>query len=419
MNTSEPGLSLRNPVVERHTGNAELGDDTTTRPGIFRNKILFVVNSLDGGGAERIFSIVVNHVRAHLNASDIEVLLLDNNPPRYEIDPTINVECLNSNGSLWDSAWRFRRFIAARRPQLVVSFLPRSNYLAVAFAPIYGYRCIISERSDTTGRIGGGFSGRLERQLVRLLYPRAHGLICVAEALRRSLVHDYSVAPQTACTIHNPVDFDKINKLAQQPCPLQQEQLKHGFILAVGRLNHVKRFDVLIRAYAQANPEQPLVILGEGPKLEELQNLALALGVAERVIFAGFLPNPYAVMAHASLFVMSSEREGFPNALVEAMAVGLPVIATNCHHGPAEILDDTATLDISDMHQGRYGLLVPTNNVAAMASTMQQVLTSSELRASLAERAGQRARHFTAPAAILRYATVINEQLALIGQIGR
>jgi len=359
MNTSEPGFSLRNPVVERHSGDTELNGDAPTRHNISRNKVLFVINSLDGGGAERIFSILVNHVQIHLNAADIEVLLLDNNPPRYEIDPTISVKCLDSNGSLLDSAWRFRRYIAAARPQLVVSFLPRANYLTVAFAPLYDYRCIISERSDTTGRIGGGVSGRLERQLVRLLYPRAHGLICVAEAMRRSMVQDYAVAPQTAYTIHNPVDFDKINRLAQQPCPLQQDQLKNGFILAAGRLHEVKRFDVLIRAYALANPQQPLVILGVGQKLTELQNLAATLGIAERVIFPGFLPNPYAVMANASVYVMSSDREGFPNALVEAMAVGLPVIATNCHHGPAEILDDTATLDISGVHEGRYGRWFP------------------------------------------------------------
>jgi glycosyltransferase involved in cell wall biosynthesis len=423
MNTSDPGLAQRNPLLEGHFREADAEGGLAEVRSASRHRVLFVINSLEGGGAERVFSALVNHVQTHLDASGIDVLLLDDKPQRFEIDPAINIECLHSNGSLWDSAWRFGRYVAVLRPKVIISFLPRANYLATAFAPIYGYRCIISERSDTNGRIGAGLEGWLEKQLLRTLYPRAHRLICVAEGIRRSLVRDYRVAPETVCAIHNPVDLTQLDQLAQEPCAVTQDQIRHGFIVAVGRLTQVKRFDLLIRAYAAGNFEQSLMIVGEGPALRELQNLASTLGIAERVLFPGFLPNPYAVMARASVFVLSSDREGFPNGLVEAMAVGIPVIATNCYHGPAEILDDAvldddATSDnaVEGVHQGKYGLLVPTNDVDALTCALRKVLADQTLRTSLAELARQRARHFSAPIAISRYAAVINEQLALVGR---
>ena len=130
--------------------------------------------------------------------------------------------------------------------------------------------------------------------------------------------------------------------------------LRNGCILATGRLVDSKRFDLLIRAYAQGNFTLPLVIMGEGPRLKDLEALASQLGVAERVLFAGFLINPYAVMARATVYVLCSELEGFPNSLLEAMGIGLPVIATNCYHGPAEILDESIMPDISGVAQAPH-----------------------------------------------------------------
>lgn len=417
MNTSEPELAQRNPLLERRS------DITDTKTGLpqehstSRGRVLFLINSLEGGGAERVFCALVNRIQPQLAMTGIDVVLLDDKPGRYEIGAGINVICLKSTGGWLDSLRRFKHHLDRHPPKLVVSFLTRSNFLAVAFSRLYGYRCIISERSDTDGRLGDGFGGWAKKQLVRAAYPYADTIIAVSEGIKCSLVADYHIAPDIITAIHNPCDMPQLNLLAQQPCALAQDKrTQNGFILAVGRLTGTKRFDMLIRAYALGNFKLPLVILGEGPKRAELQALINSLGLAERVLLPGFLSNPYSVMARATVFVLSSELEGFPNSLVEAMAVGRPVIATNCHHGPSEILDETVMPDITGVHHGKYGMLVPNGDPDALAAALSQVLADPTLQASLSERSRQRAGQFTAQAIIGRYAAVITEQLALVGQ---
>jgi glycosyltransferase involved in cell wall biosynthesis len=417
MNASEPDLSQRHALPESLRRNP-IAATVTHKPDLHHapatTRTLFVINSLEGGGAERVFSTVVNGIGNYLTQTSVEVLLLDDKPARFEIAPTIDVASLHSSGSLLDSAVRFARHVARRRPHVVVSFLPRANYIAALFAPLFGYRCIISERSDTNGRLGAGIAGATERQLLKLLYPRAHHIICVAEAIRQRMVSDYGIAESDACAIYNPVDVERIRQLAQEPCALQQDpRLRNGFILAAGRLADVKRFDVLIRACARGDFRLPLVILGEGPRLSELQHLARSLGIAQRVLFTGFVPNPYPAMAKASVFVLSSQREGFPNALVEAMALACPVIATNCHHGPAEILDDAPLAAFNGVHEARHGLMVPVGDVDALTEALRKVLGNDTLRATLARKSARRAAHFSAATAIGRYAAVIGDQLAL------
>lgn len=417
MNISEPRVAPRSPLLVRRPDDTDTG---MARPrAVSPTRIVFLINSLVGGGAERVFSTLVNCIQTHIEATEISVVLLDIEAVRFDIDAGISVTCLDCDGKLLQSAWKFGRYVAAHRPHLVVSFLPRANYVASAFAALYGYRCIISERADTRGRIGTGVSSAVEKRLVRLLYPRSNRVIAVAEGVRRNLIKHFGVAPESACTIHNPLDLANIHQQARQPYPpaLELEQrAPHGFILAAGRLVKLKRFDVLIQSYAQGNFDVPLVILGEGPELNALQALARSLGVSERVLFPGFLSNPYAVMARATAFVLSSDREGFPNVLVEAMALGRPVIAANCEHGPAEILDATVAPDIKGVHHAKYGLLVPVGDVEALTAALREVHTNPALHASLVERAVERAGHFTVAAAMASYAAQINEQLALVSR---
>jgi glycosyltransferase involved in cell wall biosynthesis len=154
---------------------------------------------------------------------------------------------------------------------------------------------------------------------------------------------------------------------------LAEEPLDHPWfapgqppvILGVGRLEPQKDFATLLRAFSTVHADRPcrLVILGEGGQRRELQALAAELGIAADLAMPGFVTNPYAYLRHASLFAFSSRWEGFGNALVEALAVGTPVVSTDCPDGPSEILEG-----------GRFGPLVPVGDHAALADAMRLVL---------------------------------------------
>lgn len=375
-------------------------------------RVLFLINSLVGGGAERVFSGVVNRILPYLPMAEVEVVLLDNETRCYDISAPVRITCLGSDGSVLDSYTRLKRYLNANRPDLVVSFLTRANYLAVAFARRFGYRCIISERSNPSGAIGNGVVGWARKWSVRALYPRADHVIAVSEGVKASLVNQFFLSPGAVTVIPNPCDIAELERQGQQACDLHSDpRLQQGYIIAVGRLVECKRYDVLIRAYAEGGFSLPLVILGEGPLLQELQQLASELGVADRVLFPGFLANPHAAMARATVFVLSSDIEGFPNSLIEAMGLGLPVISSNCHHGPGEILDEVTTPDISGVHHGRHGLLVPTADVQSLNKALQEVLASDAFRQELGRRARRRAAEFGVTTAMCRYAAAINHQL--------
>ena len=414
MSVSEQGLAPLDRLVDRRNALAQKYAtaiaNTTERTFAAKRpaSILLVINSLEGGGAERVFSTIANQLPGLMPDQSFEVVLLDDRPSTYQIDESVPQTCLASDGSFWDSARRFKKLLDQRRPQLVLSFLTRANYLTAFFARRYAYRAIISERSDTNGRLGGGVGGWLKKKLVRSLYPRADGIIAVSEGIRRSLIQDFGIEPNRVEVIYNPYDLELLNARAQEPSPIAEQ----GFILAIGRLVSTKRFDLLIRAYAEGQFQQNLVILGEGPKLDELKALVEQLGVAQKVKFPGFLANPYAVMAQASVYVLCSELEGFPNALVEAMSIGLPVIATNCPHGPAEILDEQVMPDLKTCFLAKHGVLVPSGDVSSMRDALQRVLSDPELRQSLSVRARERAACFTVAETVSRYTQSLQTQLA-------
>jgi glycosyltransferase involved in cell wall biosynthesis len=171
--------------------------------------------------------------------------------------------------------------------------------------------------------------------------------------------------------IHNPVITAALRARAAEPCPhpwlAAEAQAAAPVILGAGRLERQKDFPTLLRAFAALRAERParLVILGEGAWREELTALAAKLGVAAEVDLPGFASNPYPYLANARVFALSSAWEGSPNVLTEAMALGTPVVATDCPSGPREILAD-----------GRYGPLVPVGDAPALAAGLATALAA-------------------------------------------
>lgn len=371
-----------------------------------RKRALFLINSLTGGGAERVMCTLLRQSEAEREEFDITLAVLDDEPAGNAPPDWVDVRQLDCRFSLPRSIMAVRRLHAELRPDVALSFLNRAN-----IANILGSRCpvAISVRSHMSFHFNAaGVRGALSAKMVRMLYPRASRIVCVSDGVVRDLRENFGLPAEKLVSIPNPVDVDAIRRMAEEALPLT---IDGPFIMSAGRLVEVKRYDVLMRAFAAAGGERKLVIAGEGEERGALEQLARELGVADRVILPGYLANPYPLMAAADMFVLSSDSEGYPNALIDAMAVGRPVISTNCSSGPSEILANAPHGSIQGITYAAHGVLVPVRDAAAMAEAIR-ALDDPKTRNAYGAKAAARAGAFEAATIKDRYWDVLREVMS-------
>jgi glycosyltransferase involved in cell wall biosynthesis len=335
---------------------------------LHRKRILFAINSLAGGGAERVLATLLAGSVPWRARYDIHLALLDDEPRAYDVPEWVAVHQLGARHKLLPSLTQLRALVGRVSPDATLSFLTRAN-IANAWAMAgRGRPWLISERVNTSAHLG---DARAAKAMVRIVYPRAAHVIAVSDGVVDDLAANFRVERARMSAIANPVDHRRIAELAAEPPAFVPAD---RYIVSAGRLMPNKNFPLLLRAYAQASPRERLVILGEGPERGALQALAASLGIADRVDMPGFVANPFAVVARAQAYAMPSNAEGFPNGLVEAMACGIPVVATNCASGPSEILAGRSRDAISGRIDVDAGALVPTDDVEAFAAALVDVL---------------------------------------------
>ncbi len=220
---------------------------------------------------------------------------------------------------------------------------------------------------------------RWRDRLIPRLYPRAAAVIAVSHGVADNVAKLMPIPKQRIHVVYNQIVTPDMAERATQPVPCAWLNLREKpVILAVGRLVPKKDYPTLLRAFARLRKhlDARLVILGEGPRRGEIEQLVSELELTRVVALPGRVDNPFAYMARASLLVLSSISEGMPSVLIEALACGCPVVSTDCPAGPAEILE-----------QGRYGALVPVGDIQALASEMQATLESPPDPALLKQRA--------------------------------
>lgn len=326
---------------------------------------LFTV-SLEVGGAERVLVTLANRF-AERGHSVQMVLMKPEGELRKELSPAVPIVDLKTY-RIWRTVLPLARYLRRERPDALLSTLSQPNLIAILAKRLARVptRAVVREANTPTHEFGGAvkLKNRIVPALIARVYRYADAIVAVSRGVQADLMRLTRLPETRIPYVYNPVITPKL--LQQREVALEHPWFAEGalpVVLAVGRLTAQKDFPTLLRAFAQLSVPARLLILGEGEQRAELEQLAQQLGIAERVQLPGYEPNPFKYMRRAAVFVLSSRYEGLPNALIQAMACGCPVVATDCPSGPREILAD-----------GKYGLLVPVGDVDALSDAIQQGL---------------------------------------------
>ncbi|HSI15550.1 MAG TPA: glycosyltransferase [Chthoniobacter sp.] len=369
-----------------------------------RTRILFVLGDMGGGGAER----VVVECLAGLDRSRFQpVLALGELTGPYLAEIPGDVAVIDLGGAACFHRTHLRAFIAqlwkiifehqidliASTTILPNTALSRARLLWPGMPPL-----VLLQQDNLTAETNQRADG-LKRQILRAelrtIFRCSTHVACASAGVRRDLIESFGLKPDCLSTVRNGLPIDRIRSAAQDsiewPWP---EDTGTKTMIAVGRLVAQKAYPDLLRAFARVRETTPvrLIVLGVGPLETELRELSAQLGLGDTVSFVGFQRNPWAWMTQSDLFVLSSYHEGLGNVLIEAMACGVPILATDCPHGPGEIIED-----------GFTGRLVPPGDVDSLAATMQELLTDEDTRTRMAENAAAQLDRFDSASMVRQY----------------
>ncbi len=382
-------------------------------------KIAIMISSLTGGGAERVAVNLHRYFLYHMQGELTCDLIILNHTGDYHIDE--EAYFINENYSanpvkkalyhFWLYRYKLNRLKKKRQYDAVVSFSTLSNRLNIStrtyekvIVSVRNYASLMHD-TETQKKLGK-------------VYATADKVIAVSEQCRNDLLNVFGLSPHQVATIYNPYRIDHIMEEGSRPVDPEENSLFEGgnTVISVGRFSDQKAFWRLIKAIAEVKktiPQVKLVLLGKeerGSKQTELlQWLINAFELEGQVFFLGFKENPYAYIKKSRLFVLCSKYEGFPNALTEAMCLGIPVVSIDCLSGPREILAPEMDVDtpLTEPLQASYGVLVPQYPATELekdmmahdrllASAMCEVMENEALHRHYSEAATERAQHFDA-----------------------
>lgn len=356
--------------------------------------IALFIPGLNGGGAQKV---VVNLANALIDLCDQPVhVVLARADGAFVSDlrPEVTVIDLGTKRAS-RSVRALARYLRNHQPAVLCSSLNYANVCATLSWKLARSSARLVLREANVVRVPAGglrarFVANAKVRLMMLTYRESDAIVALGQVVAQTLVDVAKVPREKIVILHNPVDLAAIERNALIEVEIPGLPANARYICAVGRFSEQKGFDILLDAFAGLNrPDLHLVIVGEGPLRSALEARAADLGITDRVALPGFMANPQAVMARAELFVMSSRWEGLPNVLLEALAVGVPILVTDCPGEIGEVLGD-----------GRFGHMVKHNDPAALQAGMAEALAHP--RSTTDERKA-RAREFSAGAIARRY----------------
>jgi exopolysaccharide biosynthesis WecB/TagA/CpsF family protein len=360
-------------------------------------KVAFFMHNFAGGGVEKMrLTLAAALTNEHCNVSI--VVVNSSGPLAMRLPENIELFDLKCSRLMW-ALPRLRGYLSVHRPDILVSSLGHNNVAALCARAMLRPRVklVICQHNALSKEIRLGWKYWILPYLYRLLAGRADAIVAVSRGVADDLALTAGLRRSRIRVISNPViESGAADVVTSAPHPWLEDQETPVFVF-VGRLVPQKDPITLIVAFADhlaRKNRSRLIIVGEGPLHDEMMKTAVRLGVAENIHFAGFVVDPLCWIAYADALILTSRYEGFANVIVEALACGTPVIATNCPFGPAEILDE-----------GRYGRLIRVGDTAGFAEAMQE-----DLRAQFpAKLLRTRALNYTVQTATTNYLSLFSE----------
>lgn len=341
-------------------------------------RVMLVSTMLDRGGAERVTSTLLQHFdRSRIMPS----LGLLRPQIGYSLPSDVRVHHLGYRGiwSFLGAARRLRLLVEQEKPDIVLGNVNATNLLAGFALRRSRHRAIWVARIGNNPRFNDAGARRI---IARRVYPDAALFVVNSRGLVGAMEACYPFTRDRIDVLPNPTDFAAIDDLSH-PEPHVSRHGTRPVLISVGRLAKAKRFDLLLEVLLQVQRELQVEwwVCGDGPERGRLERRARQLGVEGAVRWLGHCRNPFSLMSRADLFLLSSDYEGLPNALIEAQGLGLPAISTNCPYGPDEIIEHGVT-----------GLLTPVGDERAMSEAILKLLQAPVLRQRMGEAAKRRAR---------------------------
>lgn len=409
-----------------------------------KTKVIFLINSLAGGGAEKIMTTLLHNIDR--DRFDVSLCLTCEYRVDYDLDESIPLHIPNFDEvkitalltavittlslarclipvaglshmhtkyvnvsaqltTLCRSYFATRKYVESVKPNILVSFLFISSLIAIVLKiqSRGRLRVACSDHCTLTKELKNFFP-LMYIHLPRFLFRHLDAYVAVSKGVQQDLVRNYHVSREHIRVIYNGTDIDAIKSLVLKPVSLEIARLLPDdgafSIVNVGRLAPPKNQAVLLKAFqiVRRHCNCRLYLIGQGELLAELTDLASELGIAQDVFFLGWQENPFNIMARCDLFVLSSSWEAFPNVLVEAMAIGLPIVSTDCPTGPGEALAG-----------GEYGDLVPVNDAGALANALIRMHDDEIRRNRFAQMGAKRAESFSLCHMISGYEHILDE----------
>lgn len=368
-----------------------------------KKRVFFIISSLAEGGAEKVISILLRHLSQKKFCCS---LLLFEKRGNYlkEIPPDVGIYDLKKKNrfSFLKLVLKIAEIVKKEKPNVVIGFLEYTNLVCLLARKLVFQnqtKWVISERNLLSATLYSQRMYFLKVKLHKLLDRSADLVIVNSESSKEELIQNFGVKDKKIKVVPNPVEIEKIQLHCKKIPSHEWYSENIPILISVGRLSKSKGYPYLLTAFSEVLKEIEcrLIILGEGEMRDELEILINRLGIKKNVNLLGFISNPYPYIAHSDIFVLPSLWEGLPNALLEAMALGKPVIATNCSKAVEEIIKN-----------GENGFLIPVRDVLALKKAICRLLKNKSLQVKLSEENKDRIQKFDVSHIVQEYENVLS-----------